>query len=187
MTTTSSTIKLTYEDYQGFPEDGKHHELIDGEHHVTPVPLTKHQRIASNLHGYIFQHCQYTKLGRIFSAPTDVVLTNTDVVQPDILFIRSERLSIITRQNIQGAPDLVIEILSETTRQRDERLKRTLYEQHGVNEYWSVDPELDSIKIYRLQEGRYGPCQEFTLEHPQTTLTMSLLPGFSLPLPNVFA
>ncbi|GJL49045.1 MAG: hypothetical protein NPIRA01_02720 [Nitrospirales bacterium] len=147
MTTSSSTIKLTYEDYLGFPDYGKRHELIGGEHHVTPAPITKHQRIASNLQGYIFQHSQHTKQGRIFSAPTDVVLTDTDVVQPDILFIRSERLSIITRQNIQGAPDLVIEILSETTRQRNERLKRTLYEQHGVNEYWIADPELDSIKI----------------------------------------
>ncbi|GJL55318.1 MAG: restriction endonuclease [Nitrospirales bacterium] len=187
MTTASSTIKLTYEDYLGFPEDGKRHELIDGEHHVTPAPLTKHQRISVNLTSALHQHCQHTQQGRIFSAPTDVVLTDTDVVQPDILFIRSERLSIITRQNIQGAPDLVIEILSATTRQRDERLKRTLYEQHGVNEYWIVDPELDSIKIYRLQEGRYGTCQELTLEDPQATLTTPLLPGFSLLLPNVFA
>ena len=93
----------------------------------------------------------------------------------------------ITRENIQGAPDFIIEILSDSTRRRDERLKRTLYEQHDVKEYWIVDPELDSVKIYRLQEGRYATPQELTLEQPQATLTTPLLPGFSLSLQKVFA
>ena len=187
MTTTPITIKLTYEDYVYFPEDGKRHELIDGEHFVTPVPLTKHQRISVNLAAAIHHHCQRTKGGRVFSAPMDVIFTETDVVQPDILYIAKDREHIITRENIQGAPDLIVEILSNSTRRRDERLKRNLYEQHGVKEYWIVDPELDSVKLFRLHEGRYDTPQELTTEQPHATLTTPLLPGFSLILSDLFA
>jgi Uma2 family endonuclease len=187
MTTNPTSVKLTYEDYLGFPDDGKRHELIDGEHYVTPAPLTKHQRISGNLFAAIHHQCQQTQAGQIFAAPTDVKLTETDVVQPDLLYIANDRSHIITRENIQGAPDFIIEILSDSTRRRDERLKHTLYEQHDVKEYWIVDPELDSVKIYRLQDGRYATPQELTLEQPQATLTMPLLPGFSLSLQKVFA
>lgn len=188
MTPIPTTIKLTYEDYLGFPEDdGKRHELIDGEHYVTPAPLTKHQRISGNLQGHVFQYCQTTKGGRVFVAPTDVKFTETDVVQPDLLFIAQNRFHIITRENIQGPPDFIVEILSDSTRRRDERLKRTLYELHGVQEYWIVDPELDSVKIYRSHEGRYDAPQEFTTEQPHVSLTTPLLPGFSLSLSDLFA
>ena len=116
MTTTSSTIKLTYEDYLGFPEDdGKRHELINGEHYVTPAPLTKHQRISMNLAAALYQHGQHAKAGRVFSAPTDVIFTETDVVQPDLLYIAKDHAHMITRENIQGSPDLIVEILSDST------------------------------------------------------------------------
>ena len=187
MTTTPSTIKLTYEDYVSFPDDGKRHELIHGEHYVTPAPLTKHQRISVNLVSAIHHHCQQTKAGQIFSAPTDVIFTETDVVQPDLLYIAKDQDHVVTRENIQGAPDLIVEILSDSTRRRDERLKRTLYEQHGVREYWIIDPELDTIKILRLQDGRYATPQEISREQPQATLTTSLLPGFILSLSDLFA
>jgi len=187
MTTTPTTVKLTYEDYVSFPDDGKRHELIHGEHYVTPAPLTKHQRISGNLQGHIFQHCQQTKSGRVFVAPTDVKLTETDVVQPDLLFIANAHAHLITRENIQGAPDFIVEILSDSTRRRDERLKRNLYEQHGVKEYWIVDPELDSVKLFRLHEGRYDTPKELTTEQPHAMLTTPLLPGFSLTLPDLFA
>jgi len=187
MTTTPTKVKLTYEDYVSFPDDGKRHELIDGEHYVTPSPLTKHQRISMNLAAAIYQHCQHTKGGHVFSAPTDVVFTETDVVQPDLLYIAKDHDHLITRENIQGAPDFIVEILSDSTRRRDERLKRNLYEQHGVKEYWIVDPELDSVKIFRLHKGRYDTPQELTTEQPHATLTTPLLPGFSLTLPDLFA
>lgn len=187
MITAPTTVKFTYEDYLGFPDDGTRHELIGGEHYVTPAPLTKHQRVSSNLQGHFFHHCQQTKAGRIFAAPTDVIFTETDVVQPDLLFIAQHRQHIITRENIQGPPDLIIEIVSDSTRRRDERLKRTLYEQHRVSEYWIVDPELDSVKIYRLHEGRYATPHELTLEQPRTILTTPLLPGLSLPLSEIFS
>ena len=187
MTTTPTTIKLTYEDYVCFPDDGKRHELINGEHYVTPTPFTQHQRISGNLSAAIHHHSQQTKQGRVFAAPTDVVFTETDVVQPDLLYIAKEQEHLITRENIQGAPDLIVEILSNSTRRRDERLKRNLYEQHGVKEYWIVDPELDSVKLYRLHDGRYATPQELSTEQPHATLSTSLLPTFALSLSDLFA
>ena len=187
MNTTPTTVKLTYEDYVSFPDDGKRHELISGEHYVTPAPFTKHQRISMNLAAALHHHCQQAKAGRVFSAPTDVIFTETDVVQPDILYIAKDQGRIITRENIQGAPDLIVEILSDSTRRRDERLKRNLYEQHGVKEYWIVDPELDSVKVFRLHKGRYDTPQELTIEQPSAILTTPLLPGFSLTFSDLFA
>ncbi len=187
MTTTPTTIKLTYEDYVCFPDDGKRHELINGEHYVTTTPLTQHQRISGNLSAAIHHHSQQIKQGRVFAAPTDVVFSETDVVQPDLLYIAKDQNHIITRENIQGSPDLIVEILSDSTRRRDERLKRNLYEQHGVKEYWIVDPELDSMKCYRLQDGHYATPHELLLEQPQAMLTTPLLPGFSFPLAALFA
>lgn len=121
-------VKFTYEDYLLFPDDGKRHELIDGEHYVTPSPSTKHQRISGNLLYFLKDHLRRTKAGRMFDAPMDVVLSDFDVVQPDLLFVSSARASIITEKNIQGAPDLVVEILSDGTRKTDEIIKRKLYE-----------------------------------------------------------
>jgi len=143
-------VKLTVEDYMLFPDDGKRHEIIDGEHYMTPAPTTKHQRISleisATLHAFVSQH----KLGEVFAAPCDVILSAVDVVQPDVLFISAARGSIITDANIQGAPDLVVEILSAGTRKTDEIVKRKRYEHFGVKEYWVVDPELESIKVYRM-------------------------------------
>ena len=187
MTTTPTNVKFTYEDYVSFPDDGRRHELIDGERYVTPAPLTKHQRISGNLFAALHHYCQQTNSGQVFSAPTDVIFTEIDVVQPDILYIAKDQDRKITRENIQGAPDFIVEILSDSTRRRDERLKRNLYEQHGVKEYWIVDPELDNVKRYRLHEGRYGIPHELSTEHAEATLTTPLLPGFSLSLADLFA
>ena len=140
MATSHLALKFTYEDYLSFPEDGKRHELIDGEHFVTPAPLTKHQRILSNLHLLITAYVKQNALGSAFFAPTDVILSDTDVVQPDFLFISATRSAIITEANIQGPPDLAVEILSEGTRKTDEVIKRKLYERYGVEEYWVFYP-----------------------------------------------
>jgi Uma2 family endonuclease len=112
--------KLTYEDYLLFPDDGNRHEILDGEHHVTAAPFPKHQRVLRELlfglHSFLREH----RLGEVYSAPLDVVLSRHDVVQPDLLFISNERMTILTERNLQGAPDLAIEILSSTTRRIDE-------------------------------------------------------------------
>ena len=181
-----SSTKFTYEDYLLFPDDGKRHELIDGGHYVTPSPITKHQKISGTLFGCLFTHIQQTKVGHLFAAPMDVVLSDLDVVQPDLLFITNNRASIITEKNIQGPPDLVVEILSESSRKTDEMIKRKLYERYRVSEYWIVDPELETVKIYRLSDQGYSRIAELSVE-ANDTLTSALFPDWQLPLSQIFA
>lgn len=185
MDSRASHVKFTYEDYLLFPDDGKRHELIEGDHYVTPAPKTKHQRISANLLERLHHHIKKNRLGQLFAAPTDVVLSALDVVQPDLVFIGAARASIITEANINGSPDLVIEILSETTRKTDEIIKRKLYERYGVKEYWIVDPELETVKVYRLIEQRYDRVAELRHE-TNDGLTTPLLPDLHLPLGEVF-
>lgn len=180
-----SSSKFTYEDYLLFPDDGKRHELIDGDHFVTPAPMTKHQRISQNLSGLLYAYVTEARAGQIFCAPTDVVLSEFDIVQPDLLFISADRLSIITDNNIQGPPDLVVEILSESSRKTDEIIKRKLYQRHHILEYWIIDPELETVKIYRLSDQGYGRSVEFSLENNET-LTSSLFSDWTLSLHTLF-
>jgi Uma2 family endonuclease len=180
-----SGVKLTYDDFVHFPDDGKRHELIDGEHYVTPSPNTKHQRIVSNLTGLIWSFLRVHRVGEVFGAPLDVVFSDFDVVEPDLLFVSNERRDVLTAQNVRGAPDLVVEIGSPSTRRRDELTKHRLYERFGVSEYWVVDPELDLIKVYRLAEGRYIRVSELTLAAGDV-LTTPVLPGLELPLSAIF-
>ncbi len=185
MASRSLELKFTYEDFLLFPEDGKRHELLDGEHFVTPAPTTRHQRLSLRLSTAIEVFLKEHPIGELFVAPCDVVLSNVDVVEPDLLFIAASRQSIITELNIQGAPDLVVEILSDSTRKTDEVIKRKLYERFGVKEYWIVDPVLDSIKIYRKTEDGYTHAQTLTQEDT-THLTTSLLPGLQITLEELF-
>ena len=185
MSAQSHKVKFTYEDYLLFPEDGKRHELIDGEHYMTPAPSTKHQKVSRNLFSLLHTHVQSKKAGEVFYAPTDVVFSDLDVVQPDLVFISSAKSSIITEKNIQGAPDLVIEIISETTRKTDEVIKRKLYEHYGVQEYWVVDPELETVKVYRMDQQRYTRVAELAHETGDS-LTTPLLPHLTISLTEIF-
>src|SRR5262245_41569663 len=145
----SRRVKLTYDDYVRFPDDGMRHELIDGEHHVTPSPNLGHQRIAMRLTMAIGNWLAAHPVGELFFAPFDVVFTQFDVVEPDLLYVSSERAGeLLTEQYARGA-DLVIEIGSPSTRRRDETLKVALYERAGVSEYWFVDPKQNVIRVYR--------------------------------------
>ncbi len=178
-------VKFTYEDYLLFPNDGRRHELIEGEHFVTPAPKTKHQIVSSNLHQILGPFVRQRRLGRILSAPTDVVLSDLDVVEPDLLFVSTSRLSIITETHIHGAPDLVVEILSESTRKTDEIIKRKLYERYGIPEYWIVDPELETVKLYRMTDQGYVRAAELSQETGDT-LTTPLLPDLRIALLQIF-
>jgi Uma2 family endonuclease len=186
MRPSDSGVKLTYDDYVQFPEDGQRHELIDGEHFVTLTPNRKHQSISVNLTGMIWSYLQQHPVGRIFAAPFDVILSNFDVVEPDLLYLSRQRLAEIeTSPWVRGAPNLVVEIGSPSTRKRDATIKRRLYERFGVEEYWIVDPELDTIQVYRRTNDRYKRTAELTLEQGDV-LTTPLLPGLDLPLSKVF-
>jgi Uma2 family endonuclease len=179
--------RFTYDDFLLFPDDGKRHEIIDGEHYETPSPDTRHQdlvvRLCLAVGSFLRENPGH---GCVFVAPFDVVFSFHDVVEPDLVFIAADQLQILTERNVQGAPALVVEVLSAGTRKRDEQIKRHLFDRGGVREYWLVDPELDLIKVYRrTAERRLERAAELTAED-DAVLTTPLLPGFALPLRELF-
>lgn len=182
----SAAVKLTYDDFVLFPDDGKRHELIDGEHYVTPSPNTRHQRISAHLFLLIGNWLETHPVGLVFYAPYDVVFSDLDVVEPDLLYLSNERAKkVLTPLHARGVPELVIEIASKGTRKRDETVKRRLYEKAGVSEYWVVDPEIDTIRLYRRENDRFGRPFELLREAGEV-LTTPLLPGLDIPLARVF-
>lgn len=182
----TSGVKLTYDDFLLFPDDGQRHELIGGEHYVTPSPNVAHQVIVGNLYFALRGYLESHPAGQLFLAPFDVVFSDFDVVEPDLLYIAaSRRRDILTKQNVRGAPDLVIEVGSPGTRRRDETIKRRLYERDGVAEYWVVDPELEVMRIYRREDGGYGRPRELSREAGDE-LQSPLFPDLAVPLDVIF-
>ena len=174
-------IRFTYSDYLLLPENDRR-ELIEGDFYVAPSPIFRHQNIAARLGAKLRIFADINSLGHVVSAPMDVVLDDENVVQPDILFVSNERSDII-KDYIFGAPDLVIEILSPSTADRDKQLKLSLYTRYGVREYWIVDPEQNTIQVIELDTG--GP--NVIRMHTSGSVTSALLPGLDVPLDEVFA
>lgn len=145
-------IRFRYQDYKALPESmEKRYELLGGALLMVPAPSTTHQRISRNLEYQLIEFCNQFEFGEVLYAPVDVVLGKGDereVVQPDIILVARERLAIITEQEISGAPDLVVEIISPGTEDRDRSYKMVLYARYGVREYWIVDPKKRCIEIY---------------------------------------
>lgn len=176
-------IKFTYEDYKNLPDsEVKRYELLDGDLVMTPSPTWRHQDILLKLLVRLEAFVTNRNLGRVACAPLDVILGD-DVVQPDILFISREKADIIQEVEVQGAPDLIIEILSASTAQRDRTYKRTLYARHGVREYWLVDPDAQSVEILTLGVKGYRQVGRYEQGH---TLKSSLLSGLATSLDEVF-
>ncbi|MEO8678964.1 MAG: Uma2 family endonuclease [Vicinamibacterales bacterium] len=179
----ASMRKLTYDDFLLFPDDGQRHELIDGEHYVTPSPNTRHQDLSVRL---ILALGNHLAGGRLFHAPYDCVFTDFDVVEPDLLWIADDQLGIITEKHVRGVPALVVEILSPSTRRVDERIKRNLYDRVGVREYWVIDGVGNRIGVHRRgAEGRLSTSLDL-YSATGDLLTTPLLTGFSLDLANYF-
>ena len=186
MTSRTQPVRFTYEDLLHLPDDGKRHEIIDGEHYVTPSPNTRHQRVVGRLYLALARYLEQHPLGELFVAPLDVFFSNVSVVEPDLVYVSAARSSVVIDAHVRGAPDLAVEVVSPTTRKTDELTKRKLYERSGVAEYWVVDPELDAIKVYRRDEhGAYPSAIELTREH-EHALSSTLFPGFSVPLEVLF-
>ncbi|HWN42400.1 MAG TPA: Uma2 family endonuclease [Thermoanaerobaculia bacterium] len=177
--------KLSYEDYLLFPEDGKRHEILDGEHYVTAAPYPKHQRVLGELHFWLRFFLQDHRLGQVYLAPTDILLSEHDIVQPDLLFICNERLTILKEKNVQGAPDLVVEVLSDSTRRMDEGIKLARYERCGVREYWVVDPARNEARVFRRLGERLRKVADLSAAAGDA-LTSPLLPGLEIPLAEIF-
>jgi Uma2 family endonuclease len=176
-------IKFTVADYLTAPED-KRYQLLDGEMILAPAPTTRHQRILRRLAVVLDEFTASHHLGEVFLAPYDVVLSNYDVVQPDILFVSNERARFITAANIQGAPDLVVEILSPATEQYDRGYKRTLYARHGVREYWIIDPDAETVEVLAESDEGLTPVATYGVSE---TLVSPLLGSLSVALGQIFS
>jgi Uma2 family endonuclease len=171
---------FTYADYLTWPDDERW-ELIDGEaYNMTPAPTTRHQNIVYNL-SFILKSKLLNKSCRPFVAPTDVVLSEYNVVQPDVFVVCDEKK--IT-ENIQGSPDLIIEVLSPATALKDKREKKALYEKYGVKEYILIDPSALVVERFLLEDDRvYGKGGIFG---PKEVLPLVSLKEIEIPLWEIF-
>ncbi len=184
---TKAQIKFTYEDYKSLPYvERERFELLEGELIMAPSPNTEHQEIARELFRPLGEHIRSHNLGKIYFAPLDVVLGepgNEQVVQPDILFVSQARRTIIRDDEIRGAPDLVVEIISLSTEEKDRVFKRRLYAKYGVQEYWITDPDSQTIEVLTLGKRGYERAGLYTKSE---TLKSPLLPGLHIPLDEIF-
>ena len=178
-----AATKMTYDQYCLLPEDRNRYQLFDGELVMTPSPRPRHQRIAVFLVEKLSAHVRTHDLGEVFAAPLDVVLDEYTVVQPDVFFIRRDRLSIVGEDYVEAAPDLVVEVLSPSTFHIDLRRKMKTYSQFGVEEYWIVDPEEETVEVFR----RSGDKLQSTAKYSSgQSLESPLLPGFHLAVQDIF-
>ena len=141
------SVRFNYDDFLLFPDDGKRHEIIDGDHFMTPSPNTKHQRVSFKLSSAFASFLEIHCLGEVFTAPYDVILSDEDVVEPDLLFVSTARRAIITEKNIQGPPDLVVEILSPSNTASEMMDKEQLCLENGAREFWQVDTNRKQVKV----------------------------------------
>lgn len=174
--------RYTYEDYLKTP-DGERYELIGGKLIMTPAPVIKHQKISIRIGSALEKFVRENNLGEVFAAPCDVYLDEGNVVQPDILFVSKEREGIITERNVQGAPDLVIEIISDWSVYRDMVQKKRLYARYGVKEYWIALPEESSIEVYLLEGDIY---QLYKIYNKDDILNSPYLTHFNMELKEIF-
>ena len=177
-----TTSKLTYQDYASMEGDERY-ELLDGELILVASPNMDHQTVSLRMVVRMNAFVEENDLGRVFHAPFDVLFTDTDVAQPDLLFVSKERESILTPANIQGAPDLIVEILSPSSSRRDWHNKRELYARHGVTEYWIIDPANRIVSVMSLRDGVLEIDQTCTVGDAAAS---AVLDGFSVSLEDIF-
>jgi Uma2 family endonuclease len=176
-------IKFTYQEYRTLPETGPRYQLIEGDLLMSPAPNFFHQKLVVRLLRLLAAFVEGREAGEVCVAPLDVILTEEDVVQPDIVYVSNARKGIIAPEGLRGAPDLCVEVLSPASRDLDRQAKRVLYARHGVTELWLVDPDARTIELFRLQEQPHAPMRIFREDE---TLTTALLPGLEVKLADVF-
>lgn len=182
---TFAAPKFTYKDLQEMPDDGKRYQLIDGELYVTPSPNRAHQRAVGNLHVLLHERIEKAGLGEVYLAPFDVVFDQMNVVQPDLLVVGNERLAIITEANVEGVPDIAIEVLSPSNKRFDREKKLQLYGRVGVPELWYFDPADGTAEVFHTEAD--GRCVLSAKLEGNATIVSKVLPGLSLTLDQVFA
>jgi Uma2 family endonuclease len=177
------STKFTYEDLQAIPPDRNRYEIVDGELIVTAAPIPLHQRILRRLTVLLDQHIQKHGLGEIYFAPLDIVFSPGTVLEPDLIFIRQSRLHIIGEKNLTGPPDLVVEVLSDSTVHLDRQVKPKQFALYGVPEFWLIDPVGKTVEIFRLREGAYELAMRLSYKDD---LESPLFPGLTLPVSSLW-
>ncbi|MDQ7825774.1 MAG: Uma2 family endonuclease [Candidatus Eremiobacteraeota bacterium] len=176
-------IVLTYEDYLTLPNDRNRYEILEGELVMTPSPTTVHQKVSQNLEFIIISYLREHPVGSLYHAPVDVLLSDISVVVPDILFVAQQRASLISERGIEGAPDLIVEILSPGTAKYDRVSKMQIYGKRGVEWYWIVDHKEKTIEEYHNEKGSFRLVRKASADedfHP------GLFPGLVIPLSKVW-
>ena len=177
-------IRFKAADIWDMPEDGKRYEVIDGQLYATPTPVPEHQGALGVLFGYTGPYVHERLLGRVYFAPIGVVLDDENGLQPDLVYIARERLDLISGRGIEGAPDLVAEVVSPSTRARDRGIKLRRYAASGVPHYWIVDPRTRALEAYRLTEQGYELSGTFG---PGSTFRPQLFPDLELPVDELWS
>jgi Uma2 family endonuclease len=175
--------RATYADWLRMPDDGRFHEVVEGELVVTPPPSIAHQEISQEIQVRLYEFLRRTGAGKVLPAPTGVRLSDDTVLEPDLVVVLAAHYDRIGEQVIDGPPDLVVEVLSRGSAHRDVGVKRRAYEKYGVPEHWIVDPVGQKIEALRLVAGRYVATTFGSGE----MATSTALPGFALPVGAVFA
>lgn len=176
--------RMTLEEFLALPE-GTPCQLMGGEVvMMTPAPTPYHQIVSRRLEFALLRFVEERELGQVFYAPLDVVLSEGDVLQPDLLFVARERESIIGPERVEGAPDLVVEILSPGTAYDDLRRKYRIYERSGVCEYWIVDPVAKRVEVFRNENGTF---RLVSAGEDLETVASTLLEGFAVEVTSLFA
>ncbi len=177
-------IVLTYDDYCVLPNDRNRYEILDGELSVTPAPATKHQIALGNLHRILSIHVLASRSGRLLLAPTDLILPPTTVGQPDLIFIAKDRSQVLTQRGVEGAPTLVVEILSPTTQANDRQTKAQLYAKYAVPHYWLIDPDKQTLEAYALAGAQYNLVSQ---AQSGDLFTSAVFPGLSFQINELWA
>jgi len=175
-------IAFTAADYRALPDNAPRMELLDGEYSMSPSPSRRHQEVLANLFALLLAFLRAHPVGKAWISPFDTYLSDSDVLQPDILLLLAAHLDRVADDGVHGAPDLCVEVLSPGTAGHDFTLKREIYRRSGVAEYWIVDPRAESVTLYRLQENpeprKFDKGERFA---------SPLLPDFAPELAQIFA
>jgi len=180
---TNALKPITARDFMELPEGPPYYQLIEGDLYMSPSPNLFHQDIAGNIYYLIRSYLSKRRVGTVHIAPSDVQLSELNVYEPDVYFVANSRKAILTRQGAEGAPNLVVEVLSPRTAKLDKGAKRVVYARAEVEELWIVDPEAKRVLVYRLGESVDEPVGTYGV---RGKIESPLFPGLKIPVAKVF-